>query len=76
MNNSDQLDSQSNSIEQDLIKKEDNSKKKELSEERINFFRVINTFKLYGAYSREKLLDKLKYFETLPNHHQVFMNIN
>ena len=45
--------------------------KKELSEERINFFRVINTFKSYGQVSKEKLNKKVKYFESLPLNHQV-----
>ena len=86
MSNSDVLDSQlssiqSNSIESDSIESknhhdnstqsDEESKKKELSEERINFFRVINTFKSYGNYNKQKLNDKIKYFDTLPIHHKV-----
>lgn len=47
--------------------------KMELSEERINFFRVINTFKSYGQVSKEKLMKKMKYFESLPVAHQVIL---
>lgn len=76
---SDVLDSQSPAAVEQINLNRDKSDgetdrdclKKELSQERINFFRVINTFKSYGQVSKEKLNKKLKYFESLPLNHQV-----
>lgn len=76
MNSSDVLDSQSPATAEPINHRDKDDAdrdglKKELSEERINFFRVINTFKSYGQVSKEKLNKKLKYFESLPLNHQV-----
>lgn len=77
LNNSSNL-SQNSTNEHRSDKQQDHHKsdqsaqlKRELSEERINFMRVINTFNSYGDVSKQKLNEKLKYFNSLPKNHQV-----
>ena len=68
---SDELDNLIKMNNGELIGDLDSKKLTELGEERINLMRVINTFKSYADVSKQKLLAKLEYFESLPLNHQV-----